>query len=239
MARMTDAYAAGLIDGEGCIGIAHSNGVFSARVDVGMTSKARGLLDALRREYGGMIRNSRPGTAQWDAAECWTLHGSAAAPFLERVAPHLQLKAEQARIALLVQRIVSELPKTRMGRSRWTPAARERCATLKLRIHELNRKGPTTPSTETRPPFARLVAGNWVTDQGDLFSDLGLAPFSGPWPKSGSFHGGCAYGPPTSAQPTAASASSSSRSRKAPTPETSSEFPPLELPEGAQEMALF
>jgi hypothetical protein len=34
-------------------------------------------------------------------------------------------------------------------------------------------------------PFAQLVDGQWVEMQGDLFSDLGWAPFSGRWPRSG------------------------------------------------------
>src|SRR5215813_3261413 len=58
--RMTDAYAAGLIDGEGCISIAHRNErVFYPRVDVGMGLKGFPVLQALKASYGGSIQITR------------------------------------------------------------------------------------------------------------------------------------------------------------------------------------
>jgi hypothetical protein len=208
--QMTDAYVAGLIDGEGCIGILHHKNIYTPRVDVGMTTKARAILEMLQRAYGGSISMQRKATARWDAAECWVLQGEAAAAFLRKVGPRLILKQEQCQIALKVQEIHDGLHQTSPGRARWTDEARSRCAVLKRRMHELNQKGPTTRSRETRSPFARLVAGTWVTDQADMFSDLGWASFKGPWPKSGTWDLGAAYGRPTSAPRTAGSGSSSS-----------------------------
>lgn len=211
MSPTIDAYAAGLIDGEGCIGVSKSKGgTYAARIDVGMSSKARILLERLQRAYGGSIRNSRPGTDRWESAECWMVSGTVAAATLRRIAAHLVLKSEQASIALKVEEIRAGLAKTPTGRSRWTDEAKSRCAILKTRMHELNRKGPAIPQLMSGSPIARIVAGQWVTDQGDLFSDLGWAQFCGPWPKSGTWDLGNAYGPPTSEHPIAVNVSSSS-----------------------------
>lgn len=209
MTRMTDAYAAGLVDGEGCIGIAPSGKAYTARVDVGMTKKASALLYDLQTEYGGTVRFARAATKEWEEALTWTLCGQAAANFLDRILPHLRLKPEQARIALLVQQIRSEQPQTPTGRARWTETGIKRCSVLKTRIHELNRKGPT-PAVGPERPIARLVAGQWVTDQTDLLSDLGFQQFSGTLPPSGSMRTGLLYERPTSAPPTNAHACSSS-----------------------------
>lgn len=218
--RATDAYAAGLIDGEGYIGIARRNGAgqFTLRVDVGMTVKAKALLEELKERYGGHVTLSRKATERWEAAYAWRIHGSQAATFLRQVSPYLRLKAEQARLALKVEEIRLSLKQEGGQRSQWTEEARERCAVLKERIHELNRKGP---EPQLNPgmgmPIARLVAGQWVTFQSDLFSDLGWQPFSGTWPKSGSMRSGHVYERPTSAPPTSGSGGSASPGLPTPT----------------------
>src|SRR5690349_2155451 len=66
-----DAYAAGLIDGEGCIYLQDSarksegQRSFSVVVEVGMTVKALPVLEALQRAYGGRIYSTRPATEKW------------------------------------------------------------------------------------------------------------------------------------------------------------------------------
>lgn len=216
--RLTDAYVAGLIDGEGCIGVAEAHsgrkGYFAARVDIGMTTKARALLEMMKAQYGGTVSVHRAKTERWEAAERWTVMGSAAAEFLRRVSPFLRLKSEQAQIALKVEEIRAGLPMTPTGRARWTDEARARCAALKTRIHELNRKGPSTDHPQPMPagarPIARLVAGEWVTNQSDLLSDLGWAPFSGTLPRSGMTRAGVLYELPMWAPRTGGTGSSSS-----------------------------
>lgn len=191
--RTIDVYAAGLIDGEGCIGIVERKGIYNIRIDVGMTVKAQPLLEMLEREYGGCVVLSRRATSKWDAAACWVIGGEKAAHALRRIEPYLQLKEEQARIAIKMEEIRQQLPAPKGVRFRWTEEARYRCAALKRRMHELNQKGPSTPQQEKTSPVARLVAGTWVTNQADLFSDLGWAAFSGPWPRSGSMRSGRVY----------------------------------------------
>lgn len=218
MSRTMSAYAAGLIDGEGCILINHSGGTYRAAVTVGMTSKALVVLERMKRCYGGSIKCSREATDRWDSAWAWTVAGVNARALLHDVAPYLVLKAEQAQIALKVEEIRAGLgPLAGRRRPQWTDAERDRCAVLKHRMHELNAKGPTTPSLGNGTPIARRVAGTWVTDQADLFSDLGWAPFSGPWPVSGMTRSGVAYPLPPWDVHTSAGGSSS----LLPTPRTS------------------
>lgn len=216
---MTDAYAAGLVDGEGCITIPHQREVYSIRVDIGMTTRARPVLNWMQSVYGGAVRRTRPATDRWEEAICWTVTGSEAASFLRRINPHLRLKQDQSAAALKVEEIRLSLEPFGRGR-RWTTEARERCAVLRQRVQELNRKGPIFQASDgTSTPVARLVAGQWVTDQGDLFSDLGLTSFSGTLPASGSMRSGALYERRRSALPT--SATDSSSSPLLPTPRTS------------------
>lgn len=225
MSRMTPAYVAGLIDGEGCIAIYESKGrTFYHNVTVGMTAKALPILEQLKAKYGGNLTLHRQATERWDAAHTWSVHGDAATPVLEEVMPHLVLKEEQARIALKVAEIRASLPArwVKPGADqrarKWTEEASDRCAILKRRMHELNAKGPqhSTSSLDGRSPIARLVAGVWVTDQFDLLSDLGLERFSGTFPKSGSMRNGSVF--PRPAWEPHTSASDGSASPGLPTP---------------------
>lgn len=212
---MTPAYVAGLIDGEGCIAIYESKGrTFYHSVTVGMTAKALPILEQLKEKYGGKVTKTRDATERWDEAWAWAAFGDEASAVLTEIQPHLVLKEEQARIALKVAEIKANLPArwTKPGADqrarKWTEEASDRCAILKRRMHELNAKGPSTPSRESQSPIARLVAGVWVTDQADLLSDLGWESFNGTWPRSGSMRTGRLYPRPAWVPPTVASAGS-------------------------------
>lgn len=187
---MDDAYAAGIIDGEGCIVVIRhpKHGVHYTAIDVGMTKKALHLLKALKGAYGGNVCRSRKATDRWDEAHTWHLHGDAAAAMLRRIKPHLRLKAEQARLGILIQEIRRSLIPPGMTYAKWTPDATERCERIRRRVQELNRKGPTLvlePPVSGARLIAHHVAGEYVTTQRDLFSDLGWEKWSGPWPSSG------------------------------------------------------
>ena len=220
--RTIDVYAAGLIDGEGCIGIhSQKDRHFTLRVDVGMTVKARSVLDQMQAEYGGKVVHYRDATERWEAACAWRVMGAEAVTLLTRIRPHLRLKAEQAQIGLKLEEIRHSLIPKGKTNAVWTDADRDRCRTLKRRMNELNMKGPSIPSQANGKMFARLVAGTWVTDQADLFSDLGWQPFSGSWPKSGTWDLSAAYELPTSTPRTSGPGSLSSPDPLLPTPRTS------------------
>nr|WP_238400055.1 hypothetical protein [Kocuria indica] len=209
MSRTTDAYAAGLIDGEGCILIQKSKGpTYHHLVTIGMTQKALETLRRMQRAYGGNIKMMRPSTEKWDAAYGWTVAGQEAKALLEAVLPFLVLKEEQARLALKLVDLHASLPR-RFPNSparAWTPEARERGELIKQRMHELNAKGPSSPPMPKpipgAKPFAQVVAGQVVELQADLFSDLGWAPYVETFPESGMTRNGVLYERRTSAHHT-------------------------------------
>jgi len=212
MPPLTAAYVAGLIDGEGCIGITVNNRrtkpTYQARIDVGMSEKALPLLEALRRQYGGSLSKTRESTSAWGAAWRWALTSRAeTTPFLRAIKPHLMLKAEQADLALRLLAMVGTLPKTADGKPKWTDQARADAATIRAQVMDLNRKGPTV--TQQAGWFARYVGGQWLTDQRSLLDPTGWEKFSGTWPAWGMTRRGSAFALPTSARATDASGSSS------------------------------
>lgn len=191
--RLTDAYAAGLIDGEGCLYLQHNKKVntFTPRCDVGMTVKGDLVLKKMKKQYGGKIRQTRKATNQWERAICWTLMGKECASFLSAISPHLVLKSEQARILLQLNDFLQSLPKHPNGTVQWSNDARRQGAIAKSLISELNQKGPTV--TRQAGWFARHVEGMWLTPQTDLVSPSGLTEFSETWPRSGMTRNGIAY----------------------------------------------
>ena len=97
------AYAAGLLDGEGCIFIGRSchtnrqHPYYNLRVAVCMTDAV--ALRWLRRHFGGTW-TVKPTQRTKRREYVWELATSAVAPFLLGVLPFLKVKAVQARWAL-------------------------------------------------------------------------------------------------------------------------------------------
>jgi len=190
--QLINAYAAGLIDGEGCITIAHRKmKSFSARIDVGMSAKGMPCLEKLKVYFGGHIRRTREKSEQWEEAFAWALFGKAATPFLEAILPHLELKKPQAMYAISLQKMIAALPQARQGAAAWTQEAVEEATTIRALVQELNQKGPIEQKMDGW--FARLVGGKWITPQRDLFSSLQWDEFSETWPRSGMTRNGIAY----------------------------------------------
>jgi len=142
---MNCAYVAGLIDGEGCIHLDVTGGVYSPRVTVGMTAPALDLLTELQQEWGGTLYQMRVGTDRWAAAWTWHLTGWKAAGLLTAIRPYLRLKGGQADAALEVAAIREALPKRQNGQANWNPEARAACEEIKQRMHAMNAKGPRAP----------------------------------------------------------------------------------------------
>ena len=202
MNQRFDVYAAGLVDGEGCITAkATKSGTgMGIRVVVGMATKATALLERMLSVYGGTLITQSPKNPKHSDVITWTATGATAAAMLRRIEPHLILKTEQAQLALRIEEIRTSLPQIGdRDHHKWTPEALARCQTIYRRIHELNERGPftTSPTPSGAVPLARYVAGTWVTDQADLFSDLGWEPFTQTWPRSGCMFDGRAFERPT------------------------------------------
>jgi hypothetical protein len=97
------AYLAGLLDGEGWIGMWHprGSGVYGCRVGIRMTD--RQPIDVMFRRYGGTFsldESSRP--SHWRAIFEWKVCGRSCLPVLRDALPFLLVKRLQARIVLAV-----------------------------------------------------------------------------------------------------------------------------------------
>lgn len=92
------AWAAGFIDGEGCISIMQDRGRYTAVINVGQVSRMP--LDKLQGILGGSvgpIRDSKGGHFQW------RVYADNAAGVAEKVLPYLCNKAEEAIFLLRFQ----------------------------------------------------------------------------------------------------------------------------------------
>jgi hypothetical protein len=186
---LTDAYAAGLIDGEGCLYLAGDSrkAWYYPRLDVGMTEKARPVLIRLVQTYGGTVRQTRKATKEWNAALCWTVMGKSIEPFLKRIVPYLDLKAEQGRMLLRFFELKATLPNRPNGMTMWTDEAKQTVRVMQKLLQEMNHKGPVLTQ---QAGFARVVEGRWISAQVSLFHPTGCEEFSGTWPAAGTMRNG-------------------------------------------------
>jgi hypothetical protein len=138
------AYAAGIIDGEGCIGIfvnarqhAHRNPLYYASVEVGNTDF--GLVTWLKETFGGSVRAIRSTRSPNNKpAWVWRLHCRKAAIFLSQIAPFLLVKREQA---ALIFEFYEGMPSSWGSRRPLPPEELARREEMHRRSHMLNHRG--------------------------------------------------------------------------------------------------
>jgi len=171
VSQLTDAYVAGLIDGEGCLYAQQKGKWFVPRCDMGMSAKALPVLKLLHKQFGGSLTQQRDATDKWEAAWRWAISGRKCLHMLQKVTPFLQLKQQQAELLM------------RMDHAHG-PA-------IKALVSELNRKGPSVD--QEAGWFARHVGGRWLTPQADMFTPHGLAEYSETWPSAGMMRNGKTY----------------------------------------------
>lgn len=203
---LSHAYAAGLIDGDGYIGIEHIKlaDTYAVRLAVAMVDKSAPVPHGMRRAYGGRISSIKPQTPMQRPKLRWAAQGTQASAAIALVRPHLVLKTEQADICLKLQSIIDG-GKAARGRHHWTAETREEARILKERIHELNLRGPDPerPPTPLRSAIAVRRWGAWWEPQDSLF---GPEPFEENFPSSGSMVNGVIFaGPKLQATPRARS----------------------------------
>lgn len=176
-----DAYAAGLMDGDGCITIGRDlrKKHYYLRVEIGMT-KAINLLQILKNTYGGNFTRMRKESKKWAEAHTWRIFSDNAMTFLKRIYPYLILKRQQATIGIALQELINNAPRHLNKTARWSEDLQEKARKLKQEMHRLNKKGP-----KKMPPhwFAKLVDDQWIIPQRSLFDTSDV--FSQTWPKQG------------------------------------------------------
>lgn len=100
------AYAAGIIDGEGCIFIGEKGGPnpsphFVLRVQVASVTPA--LIEWLRRRWEGSVSVSPGRSSEMRDQHRWCISARAAGEFLKVISPYLVIKADQASTAIAFQ----------------------------------------------------------------------------------------------------------------------------------------
>ena len=101
--RKTDlAYAAGIIDGEGSIGI-YRQPTYLTWITVRNTNEW--ICQWLRFAFGGYVytHTYKPPHLKWKDSWQWRITGSDAADFLRLILPYLRLKKPQAELAIAFQ----------------------------------------------------------------------------------------------------------------------------------------
>ena len=102
------AYAAGLFDGEGCIGIYKRKMAdckvgyhYALQVRINMADNI--ILAWLHLHFGGSLIHDKPRKSNWKSMTSWALWANGAVKFLKLILPYLKLKKEQAKIAIEFQ----------------------------------------------------------------------------------------------------------------------------------------
>lgn len=98
-------WTAGIIDGEGCIGLiyAASGCRKLTHLQVTVNATCRGTLERLQSLWGGRIHRSRKAEEGRKLINAWCISPGLAKPMLEAIEPHLVEKREQVFFALLHQ----------------------------------------------------------------------------------------------------------------------------------------
>lgn len=191
--EVNDHYAAGLIDGEGYIGIQQAGGTYQLRLKVSMSDKGTPALRAMKSLYGGKIYDDRDATISRRASFTWVLTGDKAGEVIERLSPLFLVKRQAADVALEFRKLHQSLEPSPLRGRRWTQEASDRAAMLVRRIQESNRRGPD-PAPPRLPsgmePTAIYRWGWWWEPNDDLF---GPVEFQGKLPTSGMMIAGHVY----------------------------------------------
>jgi len=94
------AYAAGIIDGEGCIGISQprNRGFYSLNVEVAMTDPKP--IKFFSDKFGGRFEIKKSKTSTGRTIYRWSLQSEKAQEFLRSISPFIVAKTEQVETAL-------------------------------------------------------------------------------------------------------------------------------------------
>jgi hypothetical protein len=138
------AYAAGFVDGEGCIAIARSFVPAKDRyyygVQVAVANRDRAVLDWMQITWGGWVVPVRTVTGRARSSWSWRCTGLKAKPFLMGIRPWLRMKTPQCDNALAMISVLDRGRRT-LGRAPLPTAWREDQERHYWIQRELNHRG--------------------------------------------------------------------------------------------------
>jgi len=133
---MNLSYAAGFIDGEGCIGFTQCRGRLVPRLLFKNTDLP--ILQEFQSKFGGRIqKGTRTKTVKSHWKQCfhWVLTGTKAVDFCDKISNKLKIKLRQAQCLFAFSAI-------QPGKGgKWDKDGIEACKLLSDQIHWLNKKG--------------------------------------------------------------------------------------------------
>lgn len=139
------AYLAGIIDGEGSIGVCQQKrGTRSAYVRLLVTGTDKNLLEWLMKNFDGNFYWKPKENENWKPEFIWRVSGKKAIIIIKEVLPFLVIKKKQASVALAIERIRGNSKTISLGyRKGWSyvPNTLRIIALLHSRMKALNRRG--------------------------------------------------------------------------------------------------
>lgn len=147
-------YAAGLIDGEGCITIGRHHKTIKGmsfieyRLEVVISQTDGRALDFMYGLFGGYLykRNSKPGPTYKPFIYRWEIRGEKAMKFLKRLIPFLKIRKQEAELAIQFQSI-----RTKSPRNQYTGKVDvTRYADLHQRMRDLKKVWLPSAAAETK-----------------------------------------------------------------------------------------
>lgn len=144
------AYAAGIIDGEGCITIKRTGVVGAKRrprhiANVSVVNSCLLMVEWLHRTFGGSIFKRKRQSAHHKETWAWDASAKIAVYVCEGVMPYLIAKREQAEI------VIDLMAGPRLQAVSISLGELERREMLSKRIRDLNRKGDPQRLSEVAP----------------------------------------------------------------------------------------
>jgi len=138
MKRISWKYLAGLVDGEACIDVQITKGVYvRPRLRIGMAQNAIALLGLLQNSLGGHIEHRESKNENWQDSATISWSGyKQACPVLRNIVNHLFLKREQARFCLWMETNI----KGRQVSTEVRDAIRQELKLMKRDPHRLSEK---------------------------------------------------------------------------------------------------
>lgn len=114
------AYAAGIFDGEGCVGIWGNPHVKSRALmlHVHITNTNKEVLDLFAKRFGSTVQLRKPATRKHQAIYRWAINSDHAISFLDQVYQFLVIKKEQVDVAREFQRFINERRPARLAAKR-------------------------------------------------------------------------------------------------------------------------
>jgi hypothetical protein len=108
MKRLSWKYIAGLVDGEACLDVQVTRGIYvRPRLRICLADNCKFILDILHANHGGVLSARESTNSSWQSSTSWELCGySLVCPFLRNFANHTYIKREQAKFLLSMETTV-------------------------------------------------------------------------------------------------------------------------------------